>query len=265
MSARASAPLLWRAASDATPLRAWRDGELACVAALLQEAFVSWRRGWGLPVPAAVSVACAPAAKTLQVDEWQPVGCDGVSGAWVQWSAGSDRHLLTLFGAGAGNSSLVDEAAAECRRDAGLRLASVLRLEAGARAREAAGFAGGKWSGAVVATLPCDSRVLLDAACMHRALRAASRLDRAPREAMPPLVPLLEAARRSAIRVEARLCSCELDLALLQGLQAGDVIRLPHALDRPLAVHDPAGHPMFGGFLGRSGGFRAVELTPLGP
>jgi hypothetical protein len=160
------------------------------------------------------------------------------------------------------SSPLLTEAIAACMRDAGSRLASALDPGPGAKGEVDALLPSGKWSGAVAAFLPCGSSVLMEGECVERALRSASAPARPPRDAAPALVPLLEAARASAVRLEARLCACELDLALLQRLRPGDVIRLPHPLDRPISVHGADGRALFDGFLARSHGLRALELAP---
>jgi flagellar motor switch protein FliM len=63
--------------------------------------------------------------------------------------------------------------------------------------------------------------------------------------------------------VEARLLACELDVATLQRVRIGDVVRLPHPLDRPLTVHGADDRSLFTGFLARSGGRKAIELASL--
>jgi flagellar motor switch protein FliM len=64
--------------------------------------------------------------------------------------------------------------------------------------------------------------------------------------------------------LQVRLEACEVDIGRLQDLQPGDVVRLPHRLDAPAAVVGPGGQPLFGGYLVRRRGRKAVELAPVG-
>lgn len=241
----------------ATKLHAWRDVELARVGAVLHEAFILWRQAWGLPFAHDASVSCA-AAEGLADEAWQPLDIRAGSGAWMHWSPAAKAALQSLFGSNAGSSPLVHEAAMACRQDACRRLASALGLDRDEFVD--AGFPSGKWAGAVVAMLPYGSRVLADATCVQHALHRSSDLVRS-RHPLPPLAPLLEAASGCPTRVEARLTDCDLDVAMLQRLRVGDVVRLPHPLARPLSVRDASGRAVFDGFLARSGAHRAIELV----
>jgi flagellar motor switch protein FliM len=72
----------------------------------------------------------------------------------------------------------------------------------------------------------------------------------------------LNAASGCETRVEVRLADCALDLAILQRLQIGDVVRIPHPLAQPLSVRVAGDLPVFDGYLARSGTYRALELVP---
>lgn len=244
-----------------TKLQAWRDAELHQLASALHEAMLGWRRDWGLAADPGGRVDCAPADDCGQ-EEWQPLGAHAAPGAWVHWSDVARSELQSLFGASAVCTALTAESATECGRDAARRLAQALQLEPGADSDGQPQIACGKWSGAVLATLACGSRVLVAAACLQRVLRTSACSTRPPRPALPLLSPLLEAASGCEARIEARLADCELDLATLRRLQIGDVVRLPHPLARPLGVRAPGDAPVFDGFLARSGAYRALELVP---
>ena len=238
-------------------LHAWRDADLACVASLLGTATVAWRRAWGLDLPA-VEVACT-IARPREADGWQRVGSGG---AWLQWSAMADSEMRSLFGPGFDSCALAVEAASACREDACRRLAAVLALGGSLLQGADAMPSCGKWSGFVDAVLACGSVVRMDAATVACVLETQGRLPRPRPPTRPQVTPLLEAAGDRATRIEARLAGCELDLALLQRLRIGDVLRLPHPLATPLALHGPGDDPLFAGFLARSGDHKAVELVP---
>ncbi|MEJ5989610.1 hypothetical protein WG902_06395 [Ramlibacter sp. PS3R-8] len=239
-------------------LHAWRDAELSGVSAVLHESLTLWRQAWGLPLPRDARVCCV-AAEEVGPEPWQPLDTGAAAGAWVHWSPAAQAELQLLFGSDAGSSPFVQGAATACRQDACRRVATALGLDRGASFE--VGLPRGKWSGAVVATLPCNSRFLIDATCVPHALRRSSDPVRPRRSALPPLAPLLESASRCPTRVEARLTDCDLDLAMLQRLRIGDVVRLPHPLDQPLCMRDASGRAVFDGYLARSGACRAVELV----
>ncbi|WP_332826894.1 FliM/FliN family flagellar motor C-terminal domain-containing protein [Ramlibacter sp.] len=245
----------------AAKLHAWRDAELAQLGTVLDQAFILWRQAWGLALGAGARVACTPFEGPCR-EEWQPLGNGVAVDAWVHWSDASQAELQSLFGSGCGSSALVEEAAAACRQESCRRLADALQCDRNGPAPSETRPPSGKWSGAVMAVLPCGSRLLMDAACVQRVLQASGATARPDRPALSPLVPLVEAAGRCLTQVEARLADCDLDVAMLQRLRIGDVVRLPHPLTRPLSVRDSGGRPVFDGFLARSGAHRAIELVP---
>lgn len=246
---------------NAAKLHAWRDVELAQLGTVLHQAFILWRQAWGLALGADARVACTPVEEPCR-EAWQPVDERATLDAWVHWSDAAHAELQSLFGADCGSSPLVQEAATACRQDASRRLADALQPDRTGSGPVETRLPSGKWSGAVMAMFPCGSRVLLDATCVQRVLHASGAPARPVRPALPPLVPLVEAAGGCPTRVEARLADCALDVAMLQRLRIGDVVRLSHPLSRPLSVRDSSGRAVFDGFLARSGANRAIELVP---
>jgi hypothetical protein len=163
-----------------------------------------------------------------------------------------------LFGAAEACTPVLAEVVAMCRADAHARLADALQL---ARCDGEGPPAGAwrPWSGALLASLPMGWRVLLDAALVRSLLPPPAR--EAP--ATPaPLVPLQRAAAALALPLQVHLEGCEVDIGSLQDLRPGDVVRLPHPLDAPAAVVARDGQPLFGGYLVRRRGRKAVELVP---
>jgi len=77
----------------------------------------------------------------------------------------------------------------------------------------------------------------------------------------PSLASLRQALARHPVALTARLDAVELSLGDLRGLRPGDVIPLPHLLDRPLAVHSTDGAALCHAWLGRNGERRALQLV----
>jgi hypothetical protein len=80
------------------------------------------------------------------------------------------------------------------------------------------------------------------------------------------LTPVWQALARRTVRLRVETPPLELELCALTALRVGDVLLTSHTLDTPLAVSVHVGRrpgePLCRGFLGRSGGIRAVELLP---
>lgn len=170
--------------------------------------------------------------------------------------------MQSLFGPGGACTALTVESASACGEDAARRLGLALRIEPDADGEGGADAACDKWSGAAVATLPCGSRVLVSSGCIQRLLGMPPP---SPRPSRSALSSVLQAASGCATRVEARLTPCDLDLVMLQRLQVGDVVRLPHALTQPIGLHVAGDRQVFAGFLARSGPYRSLELVPSSP
>ncbi|QCX49349.1 FliM/FliN family flagellar motor switch protein [Ralstonia pseudosolanacearum] len=77
------------------------------------------------------------------------------------------------------------------------------------------------------------------------------------------LTPVLSALSAEPLSMTAELNPVELDLGTLTGLQVGDVIRIPHALEMPLLVRVDDGELLCQAFLGRLEDQKAIELFPL--
>jgi hypothetical protein len=180
--------------------------------------------------------------------------------------------LEEIFGADAGASSRTagpEGIAQSIAARAWTELANSLRETLALDPAELAGPAADSfkvWSGCVVVSTPGSRRMprnlLLNAECVRALLASQGRGVAAPaswpRMTLTPLAHAL-VDRKLPIRVE--LSACELDLGSLQGLRVGDIIPLPHSLDAPLLVSTTQEIPVCAGFLGRQGGFKAIELV----
>lgn len=135
------------------------------------------------------------------------------------------------------------------------------------------------WSGALYLTIPLCGQTLmlllpaaLAANCLKHEMPSAdgqaAQGATAPAPAGASLAPFWNALASQATGIEVELTPMEIDLGSLTALQVGDVLRTGHSLDLPLVVklraphaEDTAGTEVLcGGFLGRKGERRAVEL-----
>lgn len=236
-------------------MRWWSDRALGQVAARLGQAVDAWRTAWGCAAPA--SVEC------VREHEWK--------GAARYRSAPALRASVfdALFGPRPVSSTgdelaadrLADVAASELQET--LRAASLLpslAIDDGAAAPRAR-----PWSGVVIAAISCAGiRVVLrlEPAGVAAMLAAEGRPQgRAPREDAPPLATLADALYARTVRVRTTLAAGDLDIGSLQALALGDVIRLPHSLDQPLAVQAGGSTLPCGAYLGQRNGRRAIELA----
>ncbi|OWQ46378.1 hypothetical protein CDL60_12900 [Roseateles noduli] len=124
------------------------------------------------------------------------------------------------------------------------------------------------WSGSVIARLDLRGAETLTLWLLLDGDSAATLLRDLPRPgaaaALPPLqstVTAAIAAHTAALRVE--LAPVVIDLGTLQSLRVGDVLPLPHRLERPLELRAPDDARIAClGYLGARDGHRAVELLP---
>lgn len=118
------------------------------------------------------------------------------------------------------------------------------------------------WSGAVRLCLRIDSVITI---LLHL---GAVRVDAlAPRSSLSsqmqgaPIAPIHDAIANRKVKLDLQLESVELSLGQLQVLTLGDVLLLPHALDRPLRLMTDDGVTLCEGYLGQKRGVKAVELA----
>lgn len=245
----------WRKDARVRPFVAWRDAELRAVAAAFSEMREAWCRDWGLP-PAA-PVACEAARGEASAHAWLPLGRREVGAAWRSTApALADEIRCELFGTDGPAGAMAVQVSTECVDDLFARAAASLGVATGALS--APDFRA--WSGAVQVTLRAGVGVLLEGPLVG-ALLQESASSRSGAPALPSPVPVRDALSPSPIPLEVRLDGCELDLASLQDLRIGDVVRTGHALQRPARVETHEGAALFDGLLARSGARKAVELS----
>lgn len=256
----------WQASVAASPLMAWRTGQLSLVAGVMRSVLADWAAEWGLPRSWYAEVGCAPASD-LAAEAWSCLGRSEEGDAWYS-PASREQELLAeaLFPGASALTELLLEIGEACRRNVRERLASSLLLQETADDPLAIpGSLFAPWSGALLASLPWGGCVLLEGAVADRLLRSRGALPAAAaRRGVSPVVPLAQAIASTSIPVHVHLEGCEVAIGSLQDLQPGDVLRLRHRLDAPATVMADNGETLFDGFLARSRGRKAVELAPAG-
>lgn len=256
----------WRAADDATPLTAWREEDFRALGEVLAGVVRSWEQAWGLPREPA-DARCG-AARTDGATAWRVLGTAGVASAWFSLTSSFENLLaILLCDVEQPESPIASELVGSCRADLLLRLAACLHLQCSATGEEAPGpHVCEAWSGAAEAQLSWGLSVLLNAHAVAVLVGrgcAQSLPGATPAHAHGPLASVADAAAGTPVPLRVHLVDCDLDISTLQDLQVGDVLRMKHPLEMPLTVRDAGGRHLFGGFLARRRGFKAVELVPL--
>lgn len=110
-------------------------------------------------------------------------------------------------------------------------------------------------------SLPFGARLLLAADIVRKLVAAAAPPATRAVATRETLLGIPEAIGEKELRVQVHLAGCEIEIGTLQDLQVGDVLRLRQGIDKPASVSVEDGTPIFGGFLVRSGGRKAIELA----
>lgn len=242
----------WRRDVDAKALRAWAGADLAAIAGVMREPLSAWKREWG--VGGDDGVSCRSVCDASGTAAWQPLGARGEAAAWSARQAEfAGRVHEDLFGTGSVRGTIASEVTAQCAADLLARMAARLELTPSPLPLPALHA----WSGAVEVTLFGDLLLLLNASAAQ--VIVPVRVPASP--VLHSVAPLQRALAQSPIDVQVRLQGCDLDLACLQDLRIGDVVRTAHAIERPAQVRSRSGDPLFDGFLARSGARKAVELS----
>lgn len=248
---------------DGKPLCFWTEDRLRALAACIDIVLAGWKRAWGLPASASATV-CAPATARDEFPRPRSLGRNGDAAAWLLESGARSCQLAArLFSGDPETGSIAADVARACESDLLSRLRAALALQEGAPdvpPREARR----PWSGWVLARPPGNAVLLLSPEVVRSVVDVPAPALPARRRAFPgeALVPVQDAFARSGVRVRVELEECELDLGVLNELQCGDVLRLKHRLDAPAVARHAQGDILFGGYLVRRGGRRALELKP---
>lgn len=259
---------VWRQVDTAKPLRAWRSEQLEQLVAAVGDAVIAWERAWGLGAHAQSGVVWACSADGQDPDgAWQCLdACSGVR-AWIALPDGfGDRLAHRLWQAEAASGPIANSVLDACHEDLLGRVCSLIGASRVSDGIECPRLRLGAWSGSVLVTVPSGPRLLFEAAAVARLLRSAQQErshDTAAGRALPPIMGVTQALRSRRLVTRVLLAGCDLQLGALQDLRPGDVVRLQHRLDTPVTVTDASDRPLFAGFLARSRGRRAIQLSPL--
>lgn len=252
----------WLPAAAARPLHWWNADTLHAVAQSFGTALRDWRDDWGW-LGAMPGVEARPLSPRSNWDgAWQAFERDGRPVAWALVPAQPAALLLAGFFPGLeGPSPMAHAFACACEQDALTRLAAVLDA---ARAAVPTAPPAQEWragGGAMELRLgaPFDWRLLL-AATVVSGWRVTHPRLAAP-QASPALTAVDAALANHRLDVQVALEGCELELAALQALRPGDVVRLRHRVDQPAALREAAGSTLCRAYLGRCRGRVAVELA----
>lgn len=270
------------------PLLHWNDSALALIEDKVSRAIDQWRHAWSPASAGARGDGAARAAAWAAEPHCRPcmalrLHADpslDAAGAWLVCEhvaeGGAVPHAEQLVGPwlyGSGAAVGPDSIAAEFCREALAAFVTVLRsalmLDGGSGTGFDPGAAAGSlpaaafraWAGGVRVALPH-----LDMVALYLSGPAVARLD--PPRAAPlptswaPLTPLTAAAAQTDAVLAARLHAVELTLGAIGSLRVGDVVVLPHALERPLDVVTADGTVLCEAYLGRVGAHRSLELLP---
>lgn len=265
------------------PLLHWNDSALALVEDKVSRAIDQWRHAWS-PAPGGGAQAAAwigePHGRPCVALRLHADPSLDAAGAWLvceqvaaDGAVPRAEQLVgpRLYGSDAGVEP--DSIAAEFCREAlaafVTALRSALMLDGGtgtgfdpaavAGTLPAAAFRA--WAGGVRIALPH-----FDTVALYLTGPAVARLD--PPRAAPlptsgaPLTALTAAAAQADAVLAARLHPVELTLGAIGSLRVGDVVVLPHALERPLDVVTADGAVLCEAYLGRVGAHRSLELLP---
>ncbi len=239
--------------SQPRPLMWWSQSGIARVAAMLDELIAAWRSDWGVADDGArVTGINAPLAEMPSLD-WRACGEEnGFVGGLTDCSKSIEHALFSAAGQGDSMGSRIAQRAGE---DLLGRVLGALKLPPVGEEQAPPPEAQQKWSGAVLWRLPvCGASIdFLLPAPAARALLGV--------EPQSPSRPILAALPQAiGLMLSACLETFTLTPEQLQALQQGDVLRLPHRLDRPLNLQAQGGASLTG-WLGEREGSRAVMLS----
>ena len=280
MASSPSAFLDGQAAARAQPLVWWRADQLEAVASHVNRVWQAWAQDWLTDIPAAAVLRCEQAhGSASSSSSLDSLGARHDAAAWIE---SSDEPALCLRavmfptarrGAEATAARSAIAAAVADEAWAALRdtLCNALKLDSAVRALTLPPLTA--WSGSVRVVFTNATAhslsLLLNASCVA-ALIDSTGVPMARHEgpASGKLTPVLPALSNHRLSIQVEFEPCELDLGSLAGLHIGDIVPLPHMLDSPLHVSSGA-KSLCSAFLGKHGGFRAVELvrfeTPNAP
>ncbi|KQQ96166.1 FliM/FliN family flagellar motor C-terminal domain-containing protein [Massilia sp. Leaf139] len=257
----------------ATPFMLIGASALASIESAVMPALHAWAGEWGI-VHDAVSVG-ARRAYEHGVQDGLAWSCSYAQDhhAYFGWHPASTEGLCALMfppdiapaQQDAAMAQLAPAAARQAMEALAMALTAVAfpgggRSPASRTAPGAALYARG--AGAVVLSIAVGSvraSLLLDGACVRALAAPAGALH------LPPLgkIDLQGALAGTGLTLDLTVGSAQVGLNHLLALAVGDVIRLDTSVEQPVALRLPSGAAVLNGYMGKSGGQLAVELTRL--
>lgn len=261
------------------PLRWWTDSALARMAVFLEGHLERWNCTWGVRADAPASVVCRRAHERTDGDRdvvfYALSPHDAAGPPQLRLAIGIPAELAihqAVFGERPAvapsqfrHTAISDRIVREIWHDWCSAIASIFDegweewLPVLTDALEQTAWPGGLQ--VAFRQFGLDMVLHIGEECAGRLGRRAS-MDVTPRQANSrPLTPLMHALADVPLRLSAELSEAELELGSLQQLTVGDVICLPHALDRPLLLRADGAMASCGAYLGQVAGQRALALT----
>jgi len=240
--------------------------------ASLESCWRAWCREWGMEATSTTMVNAFEPGVDCEEPRWDSM----MEGAWIGAPARSPLSALRLAIFGAYDASPATDGTCQSALDAWQTMLVKAVSHAGAivpkggNSPEAGDLH--RWSGA--------TRVCFRAYALGRSLElllhlgrplsqalCGSLVSRQERRRATPLVPVTDALQRRPLRLRVGLDPLSLTLGELRSLQLGDVLTVPHPLERAFQVDvaDGIGEPrlLCQAYLGAVGLRRAVELTSV--
>lgn len=264
---------------DVHSLHWWPDAKLEALARRFAQAMRDWCAAWGIAAP--TEVLCLRAHEHAVAGGALRVCASGTGDARHAMLMSEKSLVQQVYGAlfeqalvpddapchqqGA-TSTIAHQLALQAVRDLVGVLFDIVRVTPELTGVDAAcqRTPDKAWSGAVIIDFPggaLDFFMHLNAPCATSLMLLPHARLPMPGLKLPPLSVISEALQSSTVRLHVNLSPVEIDLASLQTLVTGDVIRLPHLLDDPLHVQaDGDEARLCAAYLGQRQDQRAVEL-----
>jgi flagellar motor switch/type III secretory pathway protein FliN len=246
--------------------------ELFAIKRKLETAYEAWSSAWLTDVVPA-QVGCHRAAEyqgdaALKRDVWKYVGVE--PGQWIAVSFGSSFQSLlgaSLASSGQGSiparpSALLNDLAMRAVADLVRPLCPWVAESAAEKIVEGAGLPAQVWeagSGALVAELTWgDERMEIVFSAAH--VTAMLDTGKARSQSSVPFARTTDALLKERLTLKVLAGETQLELALLQTIVVGDVIKLNTRIDEPLQVLNADGTRLCNAFLGSYEGRKSIQL-----
>lgn len=250
---------------SATPLRRWSDGQIETVLLAFEAIRLAWSKGWFSGNAKLPAVRIVDLATGLR-QEMKPL-CDREGASlWCSADALANAAVAAYVfddasGWSSAKSDWVTEGLQACVDDLHTRCMKAFGVPEKVGDELPLPFDTDYWSGAVAFDLLGDSGLLvaLSGKCVETFLAGKGLLMAG--KLSVPLESLTAGLATESIQLETRLKECTLDLKVLSGMVAGDVICLSHRLEEPLDLCRTSGAMVARAYLARRNETMVLELA----